>query len=98
MAKSNWYQRLEEAKRTLEHLARAAQDGSAHRKGSTNFRVASRHNVKVVGNFGKPNSTQAAVAQQVTPIRQEHRSGTPEEGSTRGIREGGDAGHETGRA
>jgi len=98
MAKTNWYQRLEEAKHALERLARAAQDGSVRRTGSTNIRVASRRNVKVVSNVGHPNSTQAAVAQQVAPIHQDHRSGTPEGGSTRGVHEGGDAGHESGRA
>jgi len=82
MAKTNWYQRLEEAKRTLERFAQAAQDGSARRTGSTNIHVASRRNVKVVSNIGQPNSTQAAVAQQVAPIRQEPRSGAPERGST----------------
>jgi len=83
MTKTNWHQRLDEAKRALERIAQAAQNGSVHQTGTTNIRVASRRNVKVVSNIGQPHSTQAAVAQQVAPIRQEHRSGTPDDGSTR---------------
>jgi len=82
MTMANWHQRLEEAKRALERIARAAQEGSVHQTGTTNIRVASRRNVKVVSNVGQPHSTQAAVTQQVTPIRQEHRSGAPTDGST----------------
>jgi len=82
MTKTNWYQRLEEAKRTLKRIARAAQDGSTRQTGPTNIRVASRRNVKVVANFGHPSSTTAAVAQQVAPIHQEHRAGTPDDSST----------------
>src|SRR4051794_14848695 len=98
MTKTNWYQRLAEAKRALRSVARAAQDESTRRAGPTNIRVASRRNLKVVANFAHPQSTTAAVAEQVAPIRQEHRAGTPDDGSTRGVHEGGDAAHESGRA
>jgi len=82
MTKTNWYQRLEEAKRAIERIARVAQDGSLGRTGPTTIRVASRRNVKVVTNFGHPQSPTAAVAQQVAPIHQEHRPGTPDDSST----------------
>jgi len=86
MTKSNWYQRLTEAKRALERVARVAQDEATRRTGPSNIRVASRRNVKVVVNLGRPQSTTAAVAQQVAPIRQEHRAGTPDDGSTQSVR------------
>jgi len=98
MTKTNWYQRLVEAKRTIERIARAAEDSSPRRTGATNIRVAAQRNVKVVSNVGQPHSTQAAVAQQVAPIHQAHRSGTPDDGATRSGHEGGDAAHESGRA
>jgi hypothetical protein len=98
MTKTNWNQRLDEAKRAFKRFTRAAQDGPTHQKGSTNIRVAFRRNVKVVTNIGQPQSTTSAIAQQVAPIRQEHRAGSPDDGSTRGAREGGDAAHESGRA
>ena len=96
MPKTNWQQRLEEAKRALERVARAAQDGSARRNSTTNVRITSRRNVKVVTNLGNSHSTTAAVAQQVAPIHQEHRTDVTDDSSTQGVRKGGDAVHEPG--